>query len=158
VPFKDLTSEEALALLVLCQNLDKTIVGLPMHQLAQSASTKVLNSLPDVLRENVIEAAQSISIWFPSINPTMRNKIHYKNLYKAAIEKKNVRIQFACVKGQKTVSTMLSPYHILYSNRQWLVVGRSSVDRGIKVFPILKIKNSELLDESFKKPSRFNLS
>jgi len=86
--FKDLTSEEVLALLVLCQDLDKTIVGLPIHQLARSASTKVLNSLPDKLRENVVSAAQSISIWFPPINPTMRNKIHYKNLYKAAIEKR----------------------------------------------------------------------
>ncbi|MFK7776509.1 MAG: WYL domain-containing protein [Gimesia sp.] len=155
-PFKDLTSEEVLSLLVLCQDLDKTIIGLPLHQLARSASTKILSSLPDPLRENVINAAQSLSIAFPAVNPTIRNKIHYKNLFKAAIEKKNVRIQIACSKGQKTVSTMLSPYHILYSNRQWFVVGRSSIDRGIKAFSLSKIQNSEILDESFKKPSRFN--
>ena len=63
-----------------------------------------------------------------------------------------------CVKGQKLVSTMLSPYHILYSNREWLVVGRSSVDREIRTIPILKIQKSEILDETFKLPSRFNLS
>ena len=158
MPFKDLTSEEVLALLVICQDLDKAIAGLPMHQLARSASTKVLNSLPDTLRENVINAAQSISIWLPPINPTIRNTIHYKNLYKAAIEKKNIRVQFAGSKEQKSVSTMLSPYHILYSNHQWFVVGRSSLDRGIKAFPILKILKTEILDETFKKPSRFNSS
>lgn len=157
LPFKDLTSEEVLALLVLCQNLDKSIVGLPIHQFARSASTKVLNSLPDTLRENVIDAAQSISISFPPFNPAMRNGAHYKNLFKAAIEKKNVRIQYACPKEQKTVSTMLSPYHILYSNREWYVIGRSSIDRGIKVLSILKIMKLERLDETFKKPSRFKL-
>ncbi|HCO26436.1 MAG TPA: hypothetical protein DIT97_26740, partial [Gimesia maris] len=62
-----------------------------------------------------------------------------------------------CPNEQKTASTMLSPYHMLYSNRQWYVVGRSSVDRGIKVFPIQKLIKSELLDEKFKKPSRFKL-
>lgn len=158
VPFKDLTFEEVLALLVLCQHLDKTIVGLPIHKLARSASTKVVSSLPDELREAAIDAAQAISIWFPPISPLMRNVVHYKNLFKAAIEKRNVRIQHTCPKEQKTVSTMLSPFHILYSNHQWYVVGRSSVDRGIKVFPLLTIIKSELLDETFKKPSRFNLS
>ncbi|QDT45925.1 HTH domain protein [Gimesia alba] len=157
VPFKDLTFEEVLALLVLCQDLDKAIVGLPVHRFARSASTKVLNSLPDSLRENVIDAAQSISIWFPPFNPTMRSGIHYKNLLKATIEKKNVRIHYAGGKEKKTLSTMLSPYHILYSNHEWFVVGRSSLDRGIKVFPLLKILKSEILEESFKKPSRFNL-
>ncbi|MFH1303180.1 MAG: WYL domain-containing protein [Planctomycetota bacterium] len=155
--FKDLTSEEVLALLVLCQNLDKTIVGLPIHQIARSASTKVLNSLPDTLRENVIDAAQSISIWFPPFNPSSCNGIHYKNLFKATIGKKNVRIQYTCPKEQKTISTMLSPYHIFYSNREWYVVGRSSIDRGIQVLPILKIMKLEVLDETFQKPSRFNL-
>lgn len=158
VPFKDLTFEEVLALLVLCQHLDKTIVGLPIHKLARSASTKVVSSLPDELREAAIDAAQAISIWFPPISPLMRNVVHYKNLFKAAIEKRNVRIQHTCPKEQKIVSTMLSPFHILYSNHQWYVVGRSSVDRGIKVFPLLTIIKSELLDETFKKPSRFNLS
>lgn len=158
VPFKDLTFEEVLALLVLCQHLDKTIVGLPIHKLARSASTKVVSSLPDELREAAIDAAQAISIWFPPISPLMRNVVHYKNLFKAAIEKRNVRIQHTCPKEQKSVSTMISPFHILYSNHQWYVVGRSSVDRGIKVFPLLTIIKSELLDETFKKPSRFNLS
>lgn len=157
VPFKDLTFEEVLALLVLCQDLDKTIVGLPVHQFARSVSTKVLNSLPDNLREHVIDAAQSISIWFPPFNPAMRNGIHYKNLFKATIEKKNIRIQYSCDKEQKPVCTMLSPYHILYSNHEWFVIGRSSLDRGIKVFSLLKIFKSEILEESFKRPSRFNL-
>ncbi|WP_339730330.1 WYL domain-containing protein [uncultured Gimesia sp.] len=157
VPFKDLTFEEVLALVVLCQDLDKSIIGLPVHQFARSASTKVLSSLPDSLRENVIDAAQSISIWFPPFNPAMRNGIHYKNLLKATIEKKNIRIQYVGDKEQKSISTMLSPYHILYSNQEWFVVGRSSLDRGIKVFSLLKILKSEILEESFKKPSRFNL-
>lgn len=155
-PFKDLRSEEVLSLLVICRDLDKAIIGLPMHQHAQSASTKILNSLPDHLRENVIDAAQSISIWFPPVHPMIRTKIHYKNLFKAAVEKKNIRIQLACSKGQSPVSTMLSPYHIVYSNRKWFVVGRSSIDRGIKTIPLLKIQHSEILDETFKKPSRFN--
>ncbi len=157
-PFKDLNSDEVLALLVLCQDLDKTIVGLPMHKLARSATTKLLNSLPRTARENVTQAAQSVSVWFPPLNPAISNSGHYKNLYKAAIEKKNVRIKVACLNRKKTISTMLSPYHILYSNHQWLVVGRSSLDREVTTFPVLKIQHSEILDETFKKPSRFNLS
>lgn len=157
IPFKDLTFEEVLALLVLSQNLDQTIVGLPLHQYARSASTKVLNSMPDSLRENVIDAAQSISIWFPQFNRSLPNGIHYKTLLQATLEKKNVRIQLNSEHERKPTSTMLSPYHLLYSNQDWFVVGRSSVDRGIKVFPIRKILKSELLEESFKKPSRFKL-
>lgn len=157
VPFKDLTFEEVLALLVLCQDLDKTIVGLPIQKLARSASTKVLNSLPDNLREKAIDAAQSVSVWFPAINPFIRSGIHHKHLFKAAIEKKNVRIKYSDSQEQKTITTMLSPYHLLYSNREWHVVGRSSIDRAVKVLPISKIAKSELLEETFKKPARFNL-
>ncbi|HAH43554.1 MAG TPA: hypothetical protein DCM07_01625 [Planctomycetaceae bacterium] len=157
VPFKDLTFEEVLALFVLSQDLDKTIVGLPLDGIARSASAKILSSLPDDLREHVIEAARSVSVWLTPCNPSMRNEIHYKTLLKAVTSKQNVRIHYDCPKEQKTVSTMLSPYHMLYSNREWFVIGRSSVDRGIKVFPVLKIKKSELLDETFKKPSRFKL-
>ncbi|WP_417386770.1 helix-turn-helix transcriptional regulator [Gimesia sp.] len=157
VPFKDLTFEEVLALFVLSQDLDKTIVGLPLDGIARSASAKILSSLPDTLRDQVIEAAQSVSIWLTPCNPSIRNELHYKTILKAVTSKQNVRIHYDCPKEQKTVSTMLSPYHMLYSNREWFVVGRSSVDRGIKVFPILKIIKSELLDERFKKPSRFKL-
>jgi len=157
VPFKDLTFEEVLALFVLSQDLDKTIVGLPLDGIARSASAKILSSLPDTLRDQVIEAAQSVSIWLTPCNPSMRNELHYKTILKAVTSKQNVRIHYDCPKEQKTVSTMLSPYHMLYSNREWFVIGRSSVDRGIKVFPILKIIKSELLDERFKKPSRFKL-
>ncbi|MCA9004684.1 MAG: WYL domain-containing protein [Planctomycetaceae bacterium] len=157
VPFKDLTFEEVLALFVLSQDLDKTIVGLPLDGIARSASAKILSSLPDTLRDQVIEAAQSVSIWLTPCNPSIRNELHYKTILKAVTAKQNVRIHYDCPKEQKTVSTMLSPYHMLYSNREWFVVGRSSVDRGIKVFPILKIIKSELLDERFKKPSRFKL-
>ncbi|WP_339684276.1 helix-turn-helix transcriptional regulator [Gimesia maris] len=157
VPFKDLTFEEVLALFVLSQDLDKTIVGLPLDGIAHTASAKILSSLPDALREQVIEAAQSISIWLTPCNPSLRNELHYKTILKAVTSKQNVRIQYVCPNEQKTASTMLSPYHMLYSNRQWYVVGRSSVDRGIKVFPIQKMIKSELLDEKFKKPSRFKL-
>lgn len=156
-PFKDLTFEEVLALFVLSQDLDKTIVGLPLDGIAHSASAKILSSLPAALRDHVIEAAQSISIWLTPCNPSLRNEIHYKTLLKAVASKQNVRIHYHCPSEQKTASTMLSPYHMLYSNRKWFVVGRSSVDRGIKVYPILKITKSELLDETFKKPSRFKL-
>ncbi len=157
VPFKDVTFEEMLALFVLCQDLDTSVVGVPIHKYARAASDKILSSMPDKLREQVIDAAQSISVWFPAINPFMRMGNQYKNLLKAAIEKKNIRIKYTDSKQQKTVSTMLSPYHILYSNRQWYVIGRSSVDRAVKLLPVLKIVHSELLEETFKKPTRFNL-
>lgn len=157
LPFKDLTFEEALALFVLCQDLDQTTVGLPFDQFARSASSKVLNSLPDSLRESVIDAAQTISVWCTPVNPEVVSATHHKNLFQAAISKKNVRIQYTSAGTAKPQSTMLSPYHILYANRQWYAVGRSSVDRGIKAFPILKIVKSELLDETFKRPSRFKL-
>lgn len=157
VPFKDLTFEEALALFVLCQDLDQTTVGLPFDHFARSAATKVLNSLPDSIRENVIDAAQSVSVWFTPVNPQAESTEHYKTLFEAALTHKNVRIQYLCHQEQKSYSTMLSPYHILYANRQWYVVGRSSVDRGIKAFPILNITKTEILDETFKKPSRFKL-
>jgi len=157
IPFKDLNFEEALALFVLCQDLDQTTVGLPFDQVTRSASTKVLNSLPDSLRESVIDAAQSISVWCTPVNPDALNSSHHKHLFQAAITKKHVRIQYTCHEDQKTRSTMLSPYHILYANRQWYAVGRSSVHRGIKAFPIRNIVKSEVLDESFKRPSRFKL-
>lgn len=157
VPFKDLTFEEALALFALCQDLDQTTVGLPFDQFARSASTKVLNSLSESLRENVIDAAQAISVWCTPVNPDALDASQHKHLFQAAISQQNVRIQYRCPGDQKTHSTMLSPYHILYANRQWYAVGRSSVHRAIKAFPILKIVKTEILDETFKRPSRFKL-
>ncbi len=158
LPPTDFTLKEALSLLVLCHELGDERAGIPFHDAARSAAIKLLSSLPAHLRELIGELTQSISVRIEPRNPLAGSKPIFELLTKAITGRKKVRIRYhSLVEGEGNISTLLSPYRILFMRRSWYVIGRSSLHRSVRTFNVGRISSAEMVAEGYRVPPRFNL-
>lgn len=56
------------------------------------------------------------------------------------------------LRGAKPIQTKLDPYQLIASGSGWKVVGRSSLHRATKSFPLIEIAQGEITDDSFVPP------
>lgn len=156
LPHTNFTSEEALALLVLCHELGSSS-GVPFYAAARSAAFKIEACLPDNLRDRLRRLADTIQIKLEPRGVLEQSQQIYERLIDATTRRQCVRITYRSLAEQDTISTRLSPYRILFSRRSWYTIGRSSVHRETRTFNVSRITELELLDETYEIPPRFNL-
>lgn len=154
LPPTNFTQEEALALIVLCDDLGSR-AQLPFFEPARSAALKLASNLPDRLREHLRLASEAISIQLPPINPMDGQKPVYEQLLAAISERRCVRIRYASYSEDSEICTRLQPYRLLFSRRSWYVIGRSSLHRDTRTFNVGRIRKLETLDERYQIPQGF---
>lgn len=157
LPPTDFTLEETLSLLVLCDELGNGESGIPFHRPARSAAHKLLSNLPAHLREFVGELTGSIAVRLDAHNPLNESKPHYELLTKALAHHRQVRLRYRSLTERKDISTLLSPYRMLFNRRSWYVIGRSSLHRAVRTFNVGRVLKAELLDSQYRPPPRFSL-
>jgi proteasome accessory factor B len=157
LPTGKFTLEETLSLLVLCHELGNSGQGIPFYRAAQSAAMKLMSNLPQRLRESTLKSAESISVRLDPHNPMPASKTVFETLSQALADRRQVRISYESLDEQKTISTLLSPYRLLFSRRSWFAIGRSSLHRQVRTFNVGRVLKAEVLDSSYRIPERFNL-
>ena len=157
LPPTDLTLEESLSLLVLCYELGDDEHGIPFHASARSAAVKLLSNLPSNFREHVGDLTEAISVRLPSHNLLPNAKSHYDLLVQSISKRRQIRIQYQSFAENDEISTVMSPYRILFNRRSWYLIGRSTLHREVRTFNIGRIIKAELLDSNYKVPPRFSL-
>jgi proteasome accessory factor B len=157
LPPTQLTVEEALAILTLSQGMGSKKNGIPFLEAAESAGLKFLSSIPGEMRSELTETISGISFKADPHHPLTGKQGHYENIQAGMRETRKVRILYWSVFERKEIATLLSPYTLLYSNRSWYAIGRSSFHRSIRTFHIGRIRSSELTEERFDKPRRFSV-
>lgn len=154
LPATDFTIEEALSLLMLCdQGSD-----VPFQHAARSAGLKLLSSLPRNLREYVGELSEAIVLKLDPHNPLEQSREYYDQIALALRQRKQVRIRYGSLTENQELQTLLSPYRMLFMRRSWYVIGRSSVHREVRTFNLGRILSAETLDSTCTIPERFSLS
>jgi proteasome accessory factor B len=98
-----------------------------------------------------------------SIQPPPTNTLDgctavYEQLLGAISARRSVRICYNSLAERKTLLTRLNPYRLLFSQRSWYVIGRSSVHRGTRTFNLGRITSLDLLDDAFRIPRGFSLN
>lgn len=156
LPATNFTPHEALALLVLCNELgDKS--GVPFQAAACQAALKLESNLPPRLRALVKEQTDAVRIRMPQSSRGEGHESKYLELLAAVSHRRAVRIRYQSLTEWQEISTKVQPYQLLFSRRSWYVVGRSSLHREVRTFSLLRILSLETLDESFAVPSRFSM-
>ena len=160
VPPTDFTLNEALSVVILCNELGDRAGGIPFQQAAWSAGMKLLSSLPGQLREFVTEAAQAIDVRLAPFNRLDEAEPFYQLLTRAIARRRQVRIQYRSFMPDEPdeFSTLLSPYRLLFGRRSWYVIGRSSLHRMIRTFHLGRILKAETLESRFRIPANFSLN
>ncbi|MFQ5731777.1 MAG: helix-turn-helix transcriptional regulator [Planctomycetaceae bacterium] len=159
IPPTDFTLEEALSLAVLCDRLGDADTGIPFLGPARSAALKVLSGLPGRLRELVGEFADNVELRPPAHNRLEGSQQVYALLTGALAKRLQVRIAYNSLMPDESreISTLLSPYRILFGRRAWYVIGRSSLHRAVRTFHLGRVRKAELLTSTYAIPARFSL-
>lgn len=156
LPPTNFTTDEALALIVLCHELGGKS-GVPFYSAAQSAALKLEASLPLRLRDHLREITRAIEIQLQPRNPLGESESVYHQLLAAIAARRPVRIAYDSLHEGEAIRTKLSPYRVLFSRRSWYCIGRSSVHRAIRTFNVSRISKLEPLEETYEIPPRFSL-
>ncbi len=158
LPPTDLTLQETLSLLILCHELGREKTGIPFQKAARTAAAKLASSLPRNLRDYAAELTQGVQVRLDAHNPLPQSASVYELLQDSLARRRKVRIAYHSLAEQKEITTLLSPYRLLFSRRSWYVIGRSSVHRDVRTFNVGRILSAEATDQTFRIPARFSLS
>lgn len=159
LPPTDFTLAETLSLMLLAQSLGGKEHGVPFFSHARDAALKLQSSIPNHLRQYVGELTASVSLKTESQQTQLSaNQQHYERILESLTTRSKIRLQYDSFYEGGVIRTLVSPYRLLFQRRAWYVIGRSSLHRAIRTFHVGRIKESELLEDSFEIPPRFSLS
>lgn len=157
LPAINLSAQEALSLLLLVHKA-RNHVHFPFKGLSLRAALKIENNLPDEIRRYCNTALRNISI---KANPQERagslDKI-FAQLLNATLKKQIVNIRYFSLMEQNSILTDLSPYHLMYSDHRWCVLGKSSLHKKVCSFKLNQIKELNTLDRCFIEDEKFDVS
>ncbi|MFO1022103.1 MAG: HTH domain-containing protein [Planctomycetales bacterium] len=126
----DLTLEETLA------DRDGRGTGGPgirtgCSAITRTAALKLACNLPEKLRDGVNHITDAISIRIGNTGATAE-VAELRPGAAAARRKYRSRIRYDSLFDKRNIETRLSPYRVLFSRREWYVVGRSSIHRAVR--------------------------
>jgi len=157
LPPIDLNLQEALSLLLLAHKASRQI-QLPFRRSALLAALKIENNLPAKIRQYCNLALQSISTISGAQAPTDILDRTFAGLQKAIINKRKVNIRYHSLFEDKIIDVELCPYHLLYNQRAWYVLGHSSLHKSVRTFKLNRIKELEITDKCFLGGEKFDLA
>lgn len=155
-PPASFTTEEALALVVLCHELGDP-AHLPFFSSARSAAVKLEAGLPARLREHLRRVSGAIHISSPPHAALDGRQPYFDQILSAIAEQHALRVAYQSPIEPDLIITKLHPYRMVYSQRSWYAIARSSLHRSTRTFNINRIRKLELLDETYQAPAAFSL-
>ncbi|KKK58323.1 hypothetical protein LCGC14_3045590, partial [marine sediment metagenome] len=144
LPSIDLNLQEALSLLMLVHKASGHL-PLPFKNSALLGGLKIENNLPDEIRRYCNATLANISIRADSHAPMDLLDNIFARLQKAVRKRVLVKMVYNSVFDGKEIAIRLSPYHIMYNNRAWYVIGHSSLHKEVRTFKLNRIKELTVL-------------
>lgn len=149
LPPTNFTAEEALAVLVLCDELGANN-RLPFYSPARSAALKLHAALPARLQKYLHDVTAAIRIRLPPGAAIDDKQPIYEQLLDALARRQSVRITYDSFFDGSQIVTRLNPFRLMFSMRSWYVIGRSSLHRQTRTFHVGRILKLEPTGESYR--------
>jgi len=156
LPPIDLNLPEALSLLMLVHKV-RNHLPMPFKNSALLAGLKVENNLPAKIRRYCNATLQNISIRPDAHAPmNLLDKV-FSQLQVAIRKNRKVSLAYHSLYESRDITITLSPYHLMYNNRAWYIIGESSLHNSIRTFKLNRIKQLEVLDRCFVSGRKFDI-
>lgn len=153
----NLNDKEAFGLLMLAHKV-RNHIHLPFKDSALSAALKIENDLPDKTKRFCGTALEKISIMAsPQKRLDLLDK-KFTQLLDAVLNKRIVTICLYLAIKQDDEVINFYPYHLIYDDYTWNVLGRRESNNKICVLKFNHIKELHILDEHFTEDKKFDLS
>ncbi len=156
LPPTALDETEALALLVMARQW-RGGDGLGLLRHAWGGAIKLVQGLPEDVRERVLAAAEPFRAEPSSLDlATDRQEIH-DTILASLTRQRQVRVWYRGITNGVDECTKFSVYRLLLRDRNWFMIGRTSLHRRIEVIGIPWVRKVVLTDDPSTIPPRFNL-
>lgn len=156
LPATSFTPQEALALILLCQQLGNHR-GVPFLSAATSAALKIESVFPARIRDYLQTVSGAVEIALPQVNRLDGVQDAFDQILAGIAARRSVRIEYDSLTEWKKIKTLLSPYRLMFSRRSWYVVGRSSFHKGVRTFNVGRILRLEPTEELYRIPRGFTI-
>jgi predicted DNA-binding transcriptional regulator YafY len=80
----------------------------------------------------------------------------FRNLVKGVIEKRSTKILYKGNKDKEPRSRVIRPYHLFECEGRWYCIAHCCQAEAIRTFVLWRIEKAELLEDTFRRPARFN--
>ena len=159
LPPIDLSLQEAMSLLLLAHKA-RDQIQLPFKNSALLAALKIENNLPAKIRQYCTTALRNISIrggpqtlfqHSADLDKT------FAQLQQAIVKKREVNLRYHSLFEETIIDVELCPYHLLYNNRTWYVLGRSSLHKSIRAFKLNRIRELTTTERCFVDGENFDV-
>ena len=156
LPPVNLNREEAMGLLLLAYKV-RNHIKLPFKNATLLAAMKIENNLPSEIKQYCDVALPNISINAgPKATTDSLDKI-FAQLLEAILRERVVNIRHYLAREQKSMAIDLSPYHLVYNDHSWYVLGKSNLHKTVRAFRLNRIKELTTLDKCFIKDEKFDI-
>jgi proteasome accessory factor B len=152
----NLNAQEALGLLLLAYKA-RNHIHFPFKDSTLRAAIKIESDLPEKTKQFCNIALQKISI---KADPQERLDLldqKFTQMLDAILKKRIVDICYYSPVEQEHIETNLSPYHLMYNNHTWYVLGKIDTCKEIRIFSLNDIKELNILDKCFIEDEKFDL-
>ncbi|MEE9370995.1 MAG: WYL domain-containing transcriptional regulator [Sedimentisphaerales bacterium] len=156
LPPIDLNLQEALSLLLLVHKASFQI-QLPFKNSALLAALKIENNLPTKIKQYCNKFLRNISMRISPQAPTNLLDKTFAQIQKAIATKHKVSIRYHSLFEGKIIDVELCPYHLMYNNRAWYVLGLSDLHKSVRAFKLNRFKELKTTEKCFTDSERFNL-
>lgn len=157
LPPVDLKLQEAMSLLLLVHKAGEQL-QLPFKNSALLAALKIENNLPAKIRQHCNTALRSISTRAAAQAPIRELDKTFAQLQTAIEKKQKVSIRYHSLFDGRDIELELCPYHLLYNQRAWYVVGLSGMHNSVRTFKLARIRQLKTLLQHFVDDKSFDLS
>ncbi len=158
LPPIDLSLQEAMSLLLLAHKV-RGQIQFPYKNSALLAALKIENNLPAKVRKYCTTALRNISIR-SGPQTLFRHSADFDKtfaqLQQAIVKKREVNLRYHSL-FEKTTDVELCPYHLLYNNRTWYVLGRSSLHKSVRAFKLNRIRELTTTEKCFVDGEKFDV-
>lgn len=156
LPPIDFNLQEALSVLMLVHKMRHNL-PLPYKNSALLAGMKLENNLPPDIRQYCQSSLAKITVAREQHSAVKHLDTIYHIIQKAIRTKTMLQLNYASMFENGNIQTILHPYHLLYKNRAWYVIGFSQLHNSVRTFNLSRIEHIEVLQRLFIDYSNFDI-
>ncbi len=156
LPSLNLSLDEVTALLLIVRRFASG-QSLPVHDSSVRAAEKIEHALAPEIRELCRSMVEGVTVNLPPLVDAGRIENVFRELQRALAERRNVHIEYDSYFEGQTVDTVVSPYHMVFVNRAWYLIGYSSLHTEVRTFKLDRITSLVDLEERFDPDPEFDI-
>lgn len=121
---------------------------------ARSATAKLLNLVPQNIREHFIELDEKVSVEAKGRSPLNHS---LKEINEAIVERKVLSMTYYSFSSDEKRKRQVNPYALVFRGNSWYMIGHCHLRDEVRTFRVNRMEKVAQTDENFEYPDDFSI-